>query len=126
MPDIYRCESVSVGDLVPRSLDLRPDGPGLARGCGAGFLLHPAVPGAAGSYPRSAGVYPLRPTGGELEQVTRGIHVPVQDQAARLAGEDPLSETEAWLSPSALRANPGRGVPPSRSDQAAAILASLA
>lgn len=38
-------------------------GPGLIRVCGAGFLFQHGVPGReAGSYRRSAGIYPVRPT----------------------------------------------------------------
>src|SRR5436305_3491858 len=96
-------------------------GPDLTRDCGAGFLLLPAcaelrpLPGRAGSYTISAGVGPVsgagsRPTGGtwiaarlqsESKQVPRGVLVPVHDQAARLAGERPLGQRQAWLSPSA-------------------------
>ena len=66
-----------------RSRLLPGGGPGLIRIiCGAGFLFHRDLPGVAGSYCPSAGVYPLRPTGGEVEQVARGVEVPVEDQAA--------------------------------------------
>ena len=52
-------------------------------GGGAGFLVHRDEPGEAGSYSPSAGVLTLRPTDGELEQIPRRVHVPVDDQAAR-------------------------------------------
>ncbi len=84
-------------------------GPGLIRVRGAGFLFRRRVPGWAGSYSSSAGVYALRPTGGELQQVARGVDVPVCDQAARITCEQALCERQAWLSPSARRAGLGLG-----------------
>src|SRR5271169_3524400 len=109
---------------MTRSRWLPGGGPGLTRRCGAGFLLPPAcaglrpLPGRAGSYVISAGVDPVsragsRPTGGtwifarlqsEGEQVPCGVLVPVHYQATYLAGERPLLERQAWLSPSARRA----------------------
>src|SRR5215472_15036638 len=62
------------------------DGPGLVPFAGAGFLFHGDVPGGAGSYCPSAGVYPLRPTGGELEQVDGGVQVLGRDRLV-IAGQ---------------------------------------
>lgn len=81
-----RCGSVSICKLAARSQRLPAGGPGLTRQSGAGFLLHPAEPGEAGTYLRSTGVLTLRPTDGEMEQVPRRVDVPVGDQAAGGAG----------------------------------------
>jgi len=43
----------------------------------AGFLVHGDAPGQTGSYRPSGGVYALRPTGGEVAQVYRGIDITV-------------------------------------------------
>src|SRR5258708_715054 len=75
-----------------RSPALPWDGPGLARGSGAGFLVRWRLPGNAGAYAASAGVLALRPTGGEVEQVTGGVHIPVDEEAARLARVLPLGQ----------------------------------
>src|SRR5690349_10391534 len=99
------------------SLQFPGGGPGLTPDRDARFLLHGDLPGQAGSYGPSAGVLALRPTGGELEQVTGRVDVPVDDQAARRAGEHALGERQAWLSPSARRAGLGTGEPAVRGDQ---------
>ena len=122
---------MSTGKHMTHSRRLPADGPSLTRVCGAGFLLLPAraglrpLPGRAGSYMISAGVGPSsgagsRPSGGtwifarlqaESEQVSRGVLVPVHDQAARLASEPPLGRFQAWLSPSTCRAGLGARIP---------------
>jgi hypothetical protein len=76
--------------LLTRSCRLPGGGPGLARECGAGFLFHRDVPGDAGSYRPSTGVYPLRPTGGELEQVSCGVEALTAAGLAIEAIREPL------------------------------------
>ena len=85
--------SMVIGAL--RSPVLPWDGPGLARVRGAGFLFHRDVPRQARSYGPSAGVYALRPTGGELEQVTGRVHVPVLTVSALFAAEHALGQAMA-------------------------------
>src|SRR5207247_5542496 len=82
---------------------------------------HRPVPVSDGSYLGSAGVYALRPTGGEPEQVPRGVHIPVHHQSARLADENPLRERQAWLSPPARGARLGTRIPAVGDDKLAAV-----
>jgi len=106
--------------ISSRSLPLPESGPGLTRICGAGFLLRPAVPGGAGSYLRSTGVYPLRPTDGEVEQVYRRVDVPVEDQAAGGAYVGALGQEQLGFHRSAARTRlAGREEPASKDDLAA-------
>src|SRR6266568_6753316 len=117
----FRCKSVSMSELPARSRAVWPSGPGITRFGNAGSLFHRPVPVRDGSYLGSAGVYALRPTGGEPEQVPRGVHIPVHHQSARLAGENPLRERQAWLSPPARRARPGTGIPAVSDKKLAAV-----
>ena len=112
--------------LLSRSQRLPAGGPGLIRVRGAGFLLRPAAPGEAGSYLRSTGVLALRPTDGEVEQVTCGVLVPVYDQAARLAQVRPLGQGQFGFHRTATRARPGTWAEPASRDQLAAVPGGLA
>src|ERR1022692_1556746 len=104
-----RCQSVRFGGWVAGSRVLRPGGPGLGRVCGAGFLFRWLLPGAAGSCAASGGVLGLRPTGGEVHQVTCGVDVPVQVQAAVLAVVGALGQGQlGGRAPRAPRGPPPR------------------
>ena len=87
-----------------RSPQFPRDGPSLTRCRGAGFPLRQDVPGSAGSYGPSTGVLALRPTSGELEEIPRGVHVPVNDQAARIAQVGALGQAQLGFHRTATRA----------------------
>src|SRR2546426_2333691 len=86
------------------SLSFRRGGAGLTRLLGAGLTLHGHARAGGPSLrpPASTSVYRLRPTGGdvlhEVLQVQRGVEVPVDHQAARLAMEHPALTKTAWFS----------------------------
>src|SRR5690348_16152506 len=103
-----RCDSVRMSKLLSRSQRLPAGGPGLTRECGAGFLLRRDAPGHAGAYRPSAGVYPLRPTGGELEQVTRRVDIPIDNQATLIAAMGALGQGQLGFRRTAARAHLGR------------------
>src|SRR5262245_56936860 len=88
---------------------------------GAGFLLRWDVPRGAGSYGLSAGVLPLRPTGGEGKQVPRGVHVPVKHQTTVAARVGALGQGQLGLHLPTDRASLGRSVEAVSDDKRAAV-----
>lgn len=81
-----------MSELLFRSQRFLAGGPGLICVRSAGFLVHGDAPGRTGSYRPSAGVSALRPTGGEVAQVYRGVDVTVDDDAAFGADIRPLGQ----------------------------------
>src|SRR5579862_8649039 len=104
-----------------RSRPLRESGPGLAQLPGAGFLFHRVPPGVTGSCGPSAGVYALRPTGGEVKQVTGRVDVPVPGVPAVLAGIGAFLEGQLGFHSPACGARLGTWVEPAGQDDPAPV-----
>ena len=110
---------------------VRSGGPGITHIGKAGFLFHRPMPVRDGSYLGSAGVYALRPTGGEPEQVPRGVHITVhisphasqvnvRSASVRLGFHHPHAEHVLELGTSGRRRSAARRSRPSCSRASAA------
>lgn len=122
-PDRYL--SVRSGKRMVGSPALRWDGPGLTGGCRAGFTFHSHLPACAGLTVGSTCCHRATPGGvclrRECGEVTGGVEIPVEDQAARLTRVFTLGQGEFGFHCATARAGFGGGIPAVGYDQPSAV-----